>query len=136
MTAAPMTPARQAQAGFSLVEVMVTIVLIAIAMLSLVPVMLMVARSSTTATTLAQRSAVVTGEVERIEAVPFTTLAVGNTCTTFSSAAFPHTRCINITSVNSQTKRITIIVTPLNGVRADTTVVERHKSGGYNPLNP
>lgn len=121
--------------GFSLIEVMVAIVLLAVVLLSLAPVTLSMARQTRLATTITQRTAVLAGEVDRLTAVDFTSLpAVGTACTSFSLSGFPHTKCITVADVNAKTKQIMVIVTPTNGAAADTTIFERSKGGGSNPL--
>jgi prepilin-type N-terminal cleavage/methylation domain-containing protein len=121
--------------GFSVIEVMVAIILLAIVLLGLAPVTLSMARQTRLATTVTQRTAALAGEVDRLTAVDYTALpANGTACTDFSAAAFPHTKCITVADVNSKTKRVTVIVTPVNGAGADTTVFERSKGGGNNPL--
>ena len=126
---------RHARSGFSVIEVMVTMVLVAIAMLNLAPVMMKVSRLSTQATTQTQASAALGGEVQRLEAQAFDSLAVGSSCTTFSSSGFPHTKCVTVTAVNSKTKLVMVIITPLSGnARPDTTVIQRSKGAGTNPL--
>jgi prepilin-type N-terminal cleavage/methylation domain-containing protein len=123
------------ESGFTLIEIMVTIVLMAIVLLALAPLTLQVARLSSMATVDAQRTAVLSGEVSRIEAEEFDDLPAGTSCVDFSSADFPHTKCTTVTDIDSETKRVTVIVTPVNGGPPDTTVVQRSKKGGRNPLH-
>lgn len=121
--------------GFSMIEVMVAMVLLAIVLLGLAPITLSMARQTRLSTTITQRTAVLAGEVDRLTAVDFTSLpSVGTACTSFSMSGFPHTKCITVADVNSKTKRVTVIVTPNNGAAADTTIFERSKGGGSNPL--
>jgi prepilin-type N-terminal cleavage/methylation domain-containing protein len=123
------------QRGFSLIEVMVAIVLLAIVLLGLAPITLSMARQTRLSTTITQRTAVLSGEVDRLTAVDFSALpAVGTACTTFSSAGFPHTKCITVSDVNAKTKQVVVIVTPSNGAAADTTIFQRSKGSGNNPL--
>lgn len=120
--------------GFSLIEVMVAIVLLAIVLLGLAPVTLSMARQTRLATTVTQRTAALAGEVDRLTAIDFMALpAAGTVCTDFSMSGFPHTKCITVTDVNSKTKQVMVILTPSNGAAADTTIFERSK-GSSNPL--
>lgn len=135
MTATHALPPR-ANAGFTLIEVLVSMVLLAVALLALAPLSYQVARMSTQATISTQRSAVLNGEVQRVEVMDFSTLSAGSTCTTFSSADFPHTKCVTVTDLGPNAKRVTVIVTPLGGGAPDTTIVERYRGGRSNPLKP
>lgn len=121
--------------GFSMIEVMVAMVLLAIVLLGLAPITLSMARQTRLSTSITQRTAVLSGEVDRLTAVDFTALpAAGTTCTDFSASAFPHTKCITVVDVNAKTKRVVVVITPMNGAAADTTTFERSKGGGNNPL--
>lgn len=128
---------RRPDAGFSLIELLVSTVLVSVVMAGLFPITFKVALQSRQANVTTQRDATAAAEVERLTSATFATLTVGNTCTSFSAASFPHTRCVTVANLNANRKRITVIVTPLNGsgVTADTTVVERSLGKSGNPLN-
>lgn len=134
-----MTPAKPGtrQGGFTLIELLVSVVLVAVVMAGLFPITFKVALQSRHSNVIAQRDAVTAGEVARLTSAAFPTLATGTTCTTFSVASFPHTKCVTISSLNTNRKQITVIVTPLNGsgTKPDTTVVERSQGKSGNPLN-
>jgi prepilin-type N-terminal cleavage/methylation domain-containing protein len=126
---------RRSQPGFSLVEVVVTIALLSIALASLAPLASRVARLSRRSTVEAQRTAILAGEVQRVEMVSFSSLSPGTSCSDFAHADFPHTECVTVADVDSQTKRVSIIVTPTDGP-ADTTVFDRSEGARDNPLSP
>lgn len=125
------------RAGFSLVELLVAVVLVSIVMAGLFPVTFKVALQSRQANVTTQRDATAAAEVEKVTATAFTNLAAGTTCTTFSAAAFPHTRCVTVTDLSTSRKRVTVVITPLNGsgVEPDTSIVERSAGKSGNPLN-
>lgn len=126
---------RGAARGFSLIEVLISLVLLAVMFMTLAPITMRVARLSTGSTVATQRTAVLAGEAQRLELVDFADLAAGTTCYDFSAADFPHTKCVTITVINAISKRVTVVVTPTGGV-ADTATVERSQGGRYNPLKP
>jgi prepilin-type N-terminal cleavage/methylation domain-containing protein len=122
--------------GFSLIEVMVTMVLLAVALAALGPVTVRVTRMGQQSTAVTQRSAALGGEVQRLEVRPFDSLAVGTTCTNLTSASFPRTDCVTVTTVNSKTKLLSVVVTPTGGTLGpDTAIVQRSKAATANPLN-
>lgn len=127
---------RPSEAGFTLIEIMVTIVLMSVTLLVLAPLTLKVARLSNSVTLSAQRTGALAGEASRIEALSYEDLVPGSSsCTDYSAEAFPHTTCMTVTQTTATTRQITVIVTPLSGGRADTTYVEKNGAGDKNPLD-
>ena len=123
--------------GFTLIEILVTMVLMSITLVVLAPVTLRVAMLSTASTIAAQRSGVLSGEVQRLELVAFDDLSTGSACTSFPTADFPHTKCVTVTSLSADRKRVTVTVTPASAAsQPDSTTVDRQDAGRYNPLNP
>jgi prepilin-type N-terminal cleavage/methylation domain-containing protein len=121
--------------GFSLVELLITMAVLSIALVVLVPVTRRVASLSNQSTGRTQRLAALSGEVQRVEALPFDSLTVGTTCRQAGSSA-PYTTCMTVTAVNDRTRLIVVSVAPIGvQVGPDTTVVERSRGGGANPLN-
>jgi len=126
------------RAGFSLVEVLVAMVLVALLMAMLFPITFKVGLQSRQASIMTQRTAVISGEMERLTQAEFTTLTTGTTCQTFSSSHFPHVKCITVSETNPNRKVVTVTVTPSNGsgVGAASSQIERSRgSGSGNPLN-
>jgi prepilin-type N-terminal cleavage/methylation domain-containing protein len=133
------TPAsRPAEAGFSLVEVLVAVLLVAIVMAGLFPVTFKVALQSRQANIVAQQSAVLEAELAALQLASYQSLAVGTTCESFSSSGFPHTKCVTVTETASNRKQVTVTITPTggSGVEPASSVIERSRGGGANPLNP
>jgi prepilin-type N-terminal cleavage/methylation domain-containing protein len=122
------------ECGFTLIEVMVAMVLLAVALLGLAPLTLQVGHLSNAATVSAQLAGALSGEASRLEATDFDDLTAGTTCTDYSAADFPRTHCVIVSDVDEMTKRVAVIVTALNGGPADTTVIQRSNVGNNNPL--
>ena len=114
--------------GSSLVEILVTMVVVSIFMISLVPLTLRMARVSNEATGVTQRSAVMNGEVARLEALGFTELPSSTTCSAVTRSSYTYTTCVSVTSIDARTKQVRVIVTPSSGLRADTTVFNRYRT--------
>lgn len=124
--------------GFSLVEALIATFMIAVAALVLLPVTLNVALQSRRATVEGQLTAALGAEAEQVSMTDFDELEPGTKCFDFSNSHFPHTKCITVVELDSNRKRVTVIITPHDphGVGPDTVVIERARRGRYNPLNP
>jgi len=124
--------------GFSLVEAMVALVMIAVSAIILLPITWNIALQTRRTTVENQRTAVLGAEAENVSTIEYDELESGTTCFEFSNSDFPHTKCITVTELGGNRKRVTVVVTPHGGygVGADTLVVERSRPGRYNPLNP
>ena len=131
------TTGRQgSERGFSLVEILVTMVLLAVTLMCLMPVTMQVTRLGAQATVAAQRSAVLAGEIQRIEQQDFSSLSTGTICTDRSIADFAHTTCVTVTTLDASNKRVSVIVTPSISGAADTGTVALNRGLRYNPLSP
>lgn len=127
---------RSSRRGFTLVEVLVSMVLISTVMLGLVPITMRVARLASQSTGLTQRAAALDGEVQRVMAMPFDSLPSGNACRSVESAGLTGTVCLVGTVISSATRQVAVIVTPSGGpVGPDTATVQRSRPASANPLN-
>ena len=133
-TPAP-TP-RDREAGFSLVEIMVTMVLLAVTLMSLMPVTLRVAKLGAQATASAQRTGVLAGEIQRIQLVGYTSLATGTTCTDNPTASYPNTTCVTVKDIDATTKQVSVSVTAYGGGTTTTSTTSMSLGTRYNPLAP
>ena len=124
---------RAADGGFTLIEVMVSISLLGLTLVVMAPVTMRVARMSSASTTSTQRTAVLAGEVQRLEQVEFEDLAAGTTCQNQTGSDFPHWKCTRITDLNATTRRLVVIVTPA-GSTPDSLAFDKTRSSRYNPL--
>jgi Tfp pilus assembly protein PilV len=123
------------RAGVALVEVMVAMVLFAIATLGLAAMSVVVARRAVTSIATTARSATMVEQTDRLQAMPFDSLAARAGCTTITVPPLPHTRCITITTMPNNKVQIRLIVTPTDPkLRADTTSFTRARGAKDNPL--
>jgi len=116
--------------GFVLVEVIVAMVLLAVAVSSLAALVYSVSKSGRIATGNAYRNGVLMQEVNRLEGIPYDSIAVGSSYTTVSSAPYPHTRTVTVAEpVANVVKSVKIVITPANPIyKPDTVAFTRTKS--------
>jgi prepilin-type N-terminal cleavage/methylation domain-containing protein len=112
---AALTTAKQPRKGFVLVEVIVAMVLLAIAVSSLAALMYSVSKSGLVATGNAYRNGVLMHEVNRLEGIPYDSVRVGTFSSSVSSLPYPHTRVITVTEpVANMIKSVKIVIQPTN----------------------
>jgi prepilin-type N-terminal cleavage/methylation domain-containing protein len=116
--------------GFSVVEVLVAMVLLAIAVSSLAALTYSVSQNGMIATGNAYRNGVLMQEVNRLEGIPYDSVRTGTTTTTVTGATYPHTTVITVTEpALNVIKNITVIITPTQArLRADTATFIRTKA--------
>jgi prepilin-type N-terminal cleavage/methylation domain-containing protein len=101
--------------GFVIVEVIVAMVLLAVAVTSLAALLYSISQSGMVATGNAYRNGVLMNEVNRLVALPYDSLAVGSASLSVSTAPYPHTRNITIAEpVPTYFKTVTVVITPTN----------------------
>ena len=123
------------RAGFALVETMVAMVLFAIATLGLAGMSVVIARRAVTSAATTARAATMGEQVDRLQAIPFDSLAARAGCTTISGPPLPHTRCIVLTTLPNNKLQVRLIVTPTDPkLRPDTSTFTRAKGAKDNPL--
>lgn len=122
--------------GFTLIEVMVSIMILSVGSLALGTLLLRGARSATAASAVSYQTAALTGEVGRLDALPFSALGAGTTCVNVTTGPFLHTRCAVIVDVTAKVKRVTVTVTPTppSNLQPLSSSFERSVSG--NAVNP
>lgn len=110
--------------GFSLIEVIVAMVLLAIAVSSLAALTYSVSRSSIKVTGAAYANGVLMHEVNRLIALPFDSVSNGSSIV--STGPYQHTRVITIGQPAADVKTVQVIVTPTNpAFKADTVTFTR-----------
>jgi prepilin-type N-terminal cleavage/methylation domain-containing protein len=116
--------------GFVIVEVIVAMVLLAVAVTSLAALMYSVSQSGMIATGSAYRNGVLMNEVNRLEGVPYDSIAVGTASISVAAAPYPHTRVITVTEpVVNSIKAVTVVITPTNvKYKPDTVSFTRTKA--------
>ena len=127
---APNAQSARPRKGFVIVEVIVAMVLLAVAVTSLAGLMYSVSQSGMIATGSAYRNGVLMNEVNRLEGIPYDSIAVGTASVSVAAAPYPHTRVITVTEpfVNS-IKAVTVIITPTNvKYKPDTVSFTRTKA--------
>ncbi len=102
--------------GIGLVEVIVSMVVLAIAVTSLAGLTFSVSQSTIKVTGNAYRNGIVMYEVNRLIALPYDSVAVGTTSAAVSTGAYPHSRTITVTEPVANFKRIKVIVSPTNPI--------------------
>lgn len=132
------TPVQTSRAdrGFTLIEVMVSMTILAIGILVLSGLLLRSSRTAEAASAVSYQTAIMAAEIGRYDALPFTQLAAGTTCTTVTASPLPHDLCVTITNLSPKVRQVTVKVTPTGPttIPADSVMFERSISG-Y-PSNP
>jgi prepilin-type N-terminal cleavage/methylation domain-containing protein len=101
--------------GVALIEVIVAMVLLAVAVSSLAALVYSVSQNGMIAAGNAYRNGVVMQEVNRLEGLPYDSIRVGVVSTSVSTGAYPHTRTVTIAEpVAAVVKTVKVIVSPVN----------------------
>ena len=116
--------------GFSVVEVIVAMVLLAIAVSSLAALTYSVSQSAMMATGNAYRNGVLMQEVNRLEMIPYDSISTGTSTQTVSGPPYPHTTVITVTEPNvNLVKAVKVIITPTQArFKPDTATFIRTKA--------
>jgi prepilin-type N-terminal cleavage/methylation domain-containing protein len=124
------TATSKARKGFVLVEVIVAMVLLAVAVTSLAAMMYSVSQNGMKATGNAYRNGVLMQEVNHFEGIPYDSVTVGTTSYSQSSGVYAHTRTVTVAEpVANVVKTVKIVITPLNTLyKPDTASFTRTKA--------
>jgi len=124
------TATSKARKGFVLVEVIVAMVLLAVAVTSLAAMMYSVSQSGQKATGNAYRNGVLMQEVNRLEGIPYDSVTVGTSSASVSTGVYAHTRTITVSEpVANVVKSVKIVITPVNSLyKPDTVSFTRTKA--------
>ncbi len=116
--------------GIAIVEVIVAMVLLAVAVASLASLIYSVSQASLVATGNAYRNGVLMEEVNRLEGIPYDSIPVGTTTVSVSTAPYPHTRVVTVTEpVAAVMKTLRVVITPTNAkFKPDTVSFNRTKA--------
>jgi hypothetical protein len=123
VAAAPTTTAKEPRKGFVIVEIIVAMVLLAVAVSSLAALMYSVSQNGSKAVGNAYRNGVLMHEVNRLEGIPYDSIPSGSSSVTVSTAPYPHTRLITVSEpVANVVKSITVVIKPTNTMFKPDTV--------------
>ena len=112
-TAAATTATNDRTKGFSVVEVIVAMVLLAIAVSSLAALTYSVSQNGMIATGNAYRNGVLMQEVNRLEAIPYDSVKTGTSTQSVTGPPYPHTTVITVAEPNvNLVKTVRIVITP------------------------
>jgi len=116
--------------GFVLVEVIVAMVILAIAVSSLAGLVYSVSRSGIRTSGDAYKNGVLIHEVNRLEGIPYDSIPNGTQSVTVSTGTYAHTRVITVAETQPNViKTIKIVVTPTNtAFKKDSVSFIRTKS--------
>jgi hypothetical protein len=116
--------------GFALVEIIVAMILLAVAVSSLAALMYSVSQQGMVATGNAYRNGVLMQEVNRLEGVPYDSIPVQTTSIAVSALPYPHSRLITVAEpVVGTVKTIKVVITPTNKkYKADSVSFTRTKA--------
>lgn len=107
--------------GFGLVEVIVAMVLLAIAVSSLAALVFSVSESGVRTSGDAYKNGVLMHEVNRLEGLPYDLIPIGTIATAVTTGPYPHSRIVTVTEPAVNIKTVRIVVSPSNpNLRADT----------------
>ena len=116
--------------GVALVEVIVAMVLLAVAVSSLAGLVYSVSQSGLKNTGGAYRNGVLMQEVNRLEGLPYDSIAVGTQTYQVTTGNYTHTRVITVAEpIVQKVKTVKIVVTPTNPMfKPDTVTFTRTKA--------
>lgn len=121
--------------GFTLIEVMIALVIVAVLAAPLTRLLISTGRQSRQAGMVAHRAAALNSEVSRITAIPAGQLADGSVTRTITELPFPHTVTTTaVTAGGTQTITITLVPTGEQAIGGLTRVITR-KGGNPNPFS-
>jgi prepilin-type N-terminal cleavage/methylation domain-containing protein len=116
--------------GFVLVEVIVAMVLLAVAVSSLAALVYSVSHSGIRTSGDAYKNGVLMQEVNRLEGIPYDSIPTGTSTVTVSSGSYTHSRVVTVTEpVANVIKSIRIVIRPTNpNYKADSVDFTRTKA--------
>ena len=122
--------------GFSLVEVVVTMVILAVIVMSLGALTAVTAQRSILAANTTGRQAIALQEANRVAALPYTSIpGTASGCSTVAIGQLSYQRCYTVTT-GTRFRDVMVVVTPQRaGTFADTVRLRRVIGATVNPLN-
>ena len=119
----------QNRSGFTLVEVIVTVVLLGIVLSSLGRMSTAISLTARKNDLVAHRAAVMQLEANKFSTMRYDSLATFvKTAKTFTWGGFRYSRALTITTPSLNHTEVKVVVTPANtAIKADSVVIERGK---------
>jgi prepilin-type N-terminal cleavage/methylation domain-containing protein len=133
-----MTAPLRDRKGFTLIEVLISVVIVSLVAVGLAGGLLSTARQSRVAKVASTRNAVMNSEISRVSATPNGGLVAGTTTATVVRDGVTFTRTTLVT-VLTDSIRTRVIVAPTAGlnVAPDTVIITRTlRAGSGNPFSP
>jgi hypothetical protein len=123
-------PPAERRKGFVIVEIIVAMVLLAIAISSLAALLYTISQSGMVATGNAYRNGVLMSAVNSFEGLPYDSIAVGSQSSSVATGPYPNTRYVTVTEpVVGVVKNIKVIIAPANPkYKPDTVTFIRTKA--------
>ena len=119
----------QTRKGFVIVEVIVAMVLLGVAITSLAALVWSVSRSSIRTTGDAYKNGVLMQEVNRLEGLPYDSIANGTSGYSVSSGVYAHSRVVTVAEPIVSIKTINVVITPVNSkYKPDTVAFTRTRA--------
>jgi prepilin-type N-terminal cleavage/methylation domain-containing protein len=105
---------RASRKGFVIVEVIVAMVILGVAVSSLAALVYSVSRSGIKTTGDAYRNGVLMQEVNRLEGLPYDSIANGSFSYSVTSGSYAHTRVVTVAEPVVNLKTIKVVIKPTN----------------------
>jgi prepilin-type N-terminal cleavage/methylation domain-containing protein len=130
LRAAKAAPSRESRKGFVIVEVIVAMVILAVAVSSLAALVYSVSKSGIKTTGDAYRNGVLMQEVNRLEGIPYDSIPTGTSTVVITSGNYAHTRVITVSEPTLNiVKSIKVVIKPSNPrYKADSASFIRTKA--------
>jgi hypothetical protein len=127
-----MRPAR----GFTFVETLVALCILTTGAAVMVAPLYKYAQRTDGVSAVQLRNGVLAGQVGRLTALPFDSLASRAGCASIATGPLPHIRCVSLSSITARQMRVTLIITPISSWAApDTAVFDRTPVSASNPFS-
>lgn len=128
--------ARGRRGGFVLLEVIVAMFILGIVLSSLAALLYEVSQGSFRSISGAYRNGVLLKEVNRLEALPYDSLALGTDSTTVTALPYPYTRTVTIANPSTNLKSVVLVIKPAIAVyKPDTAKFIRTLGTTTNAFN-
>ena len=119
---------KQSEAGFSLVELLLAVTLLALLLVGVARLNFVLAQRFYKLSQSPARDGVIAQAVNQFAATPFDSLNAKAGTVTFNGGPFPYTRTVMVDSLSPTWRRVRIIIAPQNSVfKSDTITLQRTK---------